>query len=155
MHESDRLSVVDRHALVMAIWVALGVAATILLHFGLGSGGLWAIAAGHACVLAAFAGHVIVNAVYDTTFTRRELALGLVVFSSWLVWLGLAALFVTGFRDNAFAPLTIGLLAIGACVLFYMITQFGVRVVFDAFNVIGNFRTDTANGDRRSGKDGP
>ncbi len=146
MDRSDRLDVVDRHALVMAIWIALGAAAAILLHFGLGSGGLWAIAAGYACVLAAFAGHVIVNAATETTFTRRELAMGLVVYFAWAVSLGVAALFVAGFRDHMFVPLVIGLLVIGACVMFYMITHFGVRVVFDAFNVIGNFRPDDVRG---------
>jgi hypothetical protein len=94
---------------------------------------------------------VIVNAVAGTTFTRRELALGLVVYFAWLVWLGVATLFVPGFRDHAFILLVSGLLAVGACVLFYMITHFGVRVVFDAFNVIGNFSPDNVNGreDRR------
>ncbi len=153
MDTPDRLDAVDRHALVMAVWIALGAAAAILLHFGLGSGGIWVLAAGYACVLAAFAGHIVINTVYRTTFTRSELALGLVVYFACLVWLSLAALFASGFRDHAFVPLAVGLLTVGACVLFYMITHFGVRVVFDAFNVIGNFRPDTAPDGQRSGKD--
>ena len=155
MDTPDHLDVLDRHALVMAVWLALGVAAAILLHFGLGSGGIWAVAAGYACLLAAFAGHIIVNAVYRTTFTRSELTLGLVVFFASLLWLCLAALFASGFRDHAFVPLAVGLLTVCACVLFYMITHFGVRVVFDAFNAIGNFRPDAAADERRSGKGRP
>ena len=152
MDTPDRLDVVDRHALVMAVWIALGAAAAILLHFGMGSGGILALAAGYGCILAAFAGHIIVNTVFGTAFTRGELALGLVVYFVSLLWLCLAALFASGFRDHAFVPLAVGLLTVGASVLFYMIAHFGVRVVFEAFNVIGNFRPETAPDQQRSGK---
>lgn len=155
MDKPDRLDVVDRHALVMAVWIALGAAAAILLHFGLGTGGIWALVAGFTCVLAAFAAHIVVNTVYRTTFTRSELALGLVVTFASLLWLSLAALFADGFRDHAFVPLAVGLLTVGGCVILYMITHFGIRVVFDAFNVIGNFRPDTAPEQQRSGKGRP
>ena len=152
MDRSDRQDVIDRHALVMAVWIALGAAAAMLLHFGVGTGGIWAVAAGYTALLAAFVGHIIVNAVYETTFTRSERALGLVVFFASLLWLCLAGLLDGNFRDHSFVPLVLGLLAFGACALFYMITHFGVRVVFDAFNVIGNFRPDTSGDDAASRK---
>jgi len=142
MDETDATERLDRHALVMGIWSALGFVAAILLHYGLGAGGWIGIAAGYACLLAAFLGHVIVNAVYQTVFSRRELALLLVVFLASLVALCLAALLAPDFRDRGFVPLVAGLAAVAAVVLGYMTIHYGVRAVFDAFNVIGDFRPE-------------
>lgn len=153
MDDLDPNAVLDRHALVMAVWLALGLAAAMLLHLGLGTGGWAAVAAGFALLLAAFVGHVIVNAVYRTTFTRRELALGLVVYGVALVTLCLAALLVPGFRDQSFLPLFLGLVAFGVCVVFYMITHFGVRGVYTAFDTIADFRPDqTGDAPARGGR---
>ena len=142
MTELEPDAALDRHALVMGVWLALGLIATLLLHYGLGTGGLPAVAAGFAAVLTAVFAHVIVNAVYATTFTRRELALGLVIYLTGLLAVSLAALSSAAFRDHGFVPMAAGLAGSGAVIVIYMIIHFGVRGVFDAFNVIGDFRVD-------------
>ena len=140
MTELEPNDALDRHALVMGVWLALGLIGALLLHYGLGTGGLPAVAAGFAAVLTAFFAHVIVNAVYATTFTRRELALGLVMYLAGLLALCLAALSSADFRDHGFVPMAVGLVGTGAVIVFYMVIHFGIRGVFDAFNVIGDFR---------------
>jgi hypothetical protein len=143
----------DRHALVMAIWLALGLVATALFDYGFGVGGAAFILAAYGVLIVAFIGHVIVNAVYATAFTPRELALGLVVYGTALLAFGLAVILSPGFAARAFLPLMLGFVVFGASVIFYMITHFGVRRVFDAFDVIRDFRTkDEVLGSARRGE---
>ena len=142
MDDTDAIERLDRHALVMGIWSAFGFVAVILLHCGLGEGGWIGVAAGYACLLAAFLGHVIINVAFRTVFSRRELALFLVAFLASLIGLCLAALLVPDFRDRSFVPVVAGLVSIAAVVLGYMVIHYGVRAVFDAFNVIGDFKPD-------------
>ncbi|HWA41616.1 MAG TPA: hypothetical protein VHA10_00275 [Hypericibacter adhaerens] len=142
MSPLTKTQALDRHALVMAIWLALGLVAVMLFDYGSDGGGWIATLSAFGAVLAAFIGHIIVNAVYDTGFSRRELALGLVIYAGALVACGLAALLVPGFGTRNFLPLSLGFGGLFAAVVFYMITHFGVRRSFEAFDVIGDFGTD-------------
>lgn len=136
MDASNANKVADRHALVMAIWLTAGLIAAALVHYGLSSGqDVPAYVAG-AVVLAAFIAHVITNAVYKTAFSRRELTLALVLYGMAIMAFLLAALIEPGFKERFFLPLGLALVAIGLCVLFYMVTHYGMRGVFDQFNVI-------------------
>ncbi|MGH6937941.1 hypothetical protein [Hypericibacter sp.] len=145
----------DRHALVMAIWLAFVFVAVVLFHYGSGAGGWIYTLAAFGVILVAFIGHVIVNAVYETTFTSRELGLGLIFYAGSVMACGLAALFVPGFGLRNVLPLSLGFGAIFVGVIFYMITHFGVRRVFEGFDVIRDFRADgggapqARRGDRR------
>ena len=130
----------DRHALVMTVWLSFGFVAAALFGYGFGAGGALFLFAAFAVVLAAFIGHVIVNAVYGGTFTARELALGLVLYAAALLAFGLATLLSPEFRSRSFLPVSLGLVAVSAAVVFYMITHFGVRRAFEAFDVIREFR---------------
>jgi hypothetical protein len=138
----------DRHALVTALWLALGFVAIILFDQGFGGGSTWALAGGFGVVLAAFIGHVIVNAVCETGFTPRELALGLVVFGAGLIAFVLAVLAVPGFGERFFAVMSLGFVVLFVVVVFYMVTHYGVRRVFDAFDVIRDFRSKDQAGGR-------
>jgi hypothetical protein len=153
MQPLSKIEALDRHALVMALWLALGFVAVAVLDYGFGAGGWPAIAAAFGVVLATFAGHVIINAVYDTAFTRRELALGLVLYAAALVASALAALLIPEFAARNFLPLSLGFVAIAAAVILYMITHFGLRGSFEAFDVISDFRSrapdEGPNGDVR------
>jgi hypothetical protein len=130
----------DRHALVMAVWLAGGLVAATLFHYGLGAASPAFLLAAFGMVLAAFAGHVIVNVVYGTAFTPRELALGLVLYAAALVGFVLATLVSPDFTTLAFWPGSGGFLAIFAAVIFYMVTTTGVRGAFEAFDVVRSFR---------------
>ena len=153
MDPLTKTQALDRHALVMAIWLAFGFVAVVLFHYGSGAGGTIYTLAAFGVVLVAFVGHVIVNAVYETTFTSRELGLGLIFYAGGVVACGLAALFVPGFGARNFLPLSLGFGVLFVGVIFYMITHFGVRRVFEAFDVIRDFRADgdTAPQARRGG----
>lgn len=130
----------DRHALVAAMWLTAGLITVALFHYGLGGGGTWFLLAAFAVILAAFAGHVVVNRLYATTFSARELALGLVVFATALVTFGLGMVVQPSFAAKAFFPVSAGLIALLVSVLFYMATTTGLRGAFDAFDEIRTFR---------------
>ena len=126
----------DRHALVVAVWLAAGAVALVLFHIGFGAGGAVWLAGGFAALLAGFAGHVIVNAVLGTRFTPREVALGLVAMLAAVMALVLATLAVDGFAERFFLPVAGGLCALVAAVLFAMLTRHGPRKAFEVFDVI-------------------
>lgn len=151
MPRLSKIETLDRHALVTAVWLALGFVAAILLDYGFGAGGMPAIAVAFIVVLAAFVGHVIINVVYATGFTQRELALGLVLYAGALVALALASLLLPDFAARNFLPLGLGLLAVAAAVIIYMIIRFGLRRSFDAFDVISDFRAGAERDDAPGG----
>lgn len=132
---SDRL---DRHALVLAVWLPLVFVAATLFRHGFDVEGLWWIAGGFAALLAAFAGHVIVNVVLGTDFTPREVALGLLAFAIATLALMLSFLRTPDFADTFLLPMALGLVALVAAVVFYLVTAHGTRSAFDLFDIIRN-----------------
>lgn len=130
---SDRL---DRHALVLAVWLPAGFVALGLLHYGFGTGGAWWVAAGFAALLAGFAAHVIVNALLGTTFTLREAGLGMVIYATAMVGLVLAVLLVDSFAVRFFLPVAGGMITLLLAAVFYMLTRFGTRDAFGKFDII-------------------
>jgi hypothetical protein len=130
----DRL---DRHALVMAIWVPLGFVAAALLHEGLTEGGGWWFAAGFAAILVAFAGHVIANAVLGTRFSYGETALGAALYAAAaLATVTTALVAPEEVVDRVLMPAAIGLAALLAAVIAYLVIAFGPRAAFERFDII-------------------
>lgn len=136
----ERQRAADRHVLVSAIWFALAFVAATLFATGFAGGGSGYILAGFGALLAAFAAHVVVNAATRTRFTTGELALGLVAYAVALVAVALATLAAPQFRDEAFLAVFAGLGAILVAALFYLVTAYGLRRTFDAFDAIRSFR---------------
>lgn len=131
---SDRL---DRHALVMAIWVPSGFVATMLLHFGILHSGSWWIVAGFALLIATFVGHIIVNVVLKTAFTAGETALGGVVFAVALIHLLISwLLFPDWLQPRVFMMLGLGLASLVVTLIVYLLIAFGPRQAFEKFDVI-------------------
>jgi hypothetical protein len=130
----------DRHVLVMTIWLTAGLLAATLFHYGVGNGGPLFILAAFAAIIAAFTGHVVVNFVVGDGFTTRELALGLVLYATALMVFVGAALTSPDFAAKALLPTGVGFLAVFAAVVFYMVVHSGVRRAFDAFDAIRSFR---------------
>lgn len=130
----------DRHALVVAVWLAGGFVAATLLSIGLEHGSFTVTLSAFGAALAAFIGHVIVNEVFRTGFTPRELGLGLVGAVAGLVAIGLGGLVSPEFRATGFLPASLGLIGLAAAVVVYMLIRHGVRGAFDAFDVIRDFR---------------
>jgi hypothetical protein len=145
MLPSDRIEHLDRHALVMAIWLPMGIVAAALMHYALGAGGpMWALAA-FGAVLVAFAGHVIVNVVLGTDFSPREVAVGLVLYGCAVLAVALAVVVVDGFAARFFLVMAGGLALLAVAVVLYMVTRFGVRRAFEGFDVIRQFNPRLAS----------
>ena len=132
----------DRHALVMSIWLAAGFVALALLTRGVLAASAGLVIAAFAVVIAGFAGHVIINAVCRTLFTVGEVALALVIYGIGLVWFLLSLLFGSDPVLAVFGPLSIGFVVLAVVVIFYMVTHFGARGAFRAFDVISDFGPD-------------
>jgi len=133
------LKSLDRHALVTALWLGFAFLAVTLLKLGIEHANLGALSLGFASVLAGFIAHVLVNIVFRTLFTPREVALGLFVFAICLLWFGLAVIFYPQHRIGLFLPIALGFVALTAAVIFTMITWLGVRGAFDSFDIIRRF----------------
>ena len=144
--DSERL---DRHALVMAIWLPAGFVAAAFLHLGLDGGPIAALVCAFASVLAAFAGHVIVNVVTRTAFTARELGLGLVLYLAALLAFGLTALLDPALWAGRHWIAGSGFVVLAAAVAFHLVTARGVRGAFEEFDVIRSFRAARPDADRR------
>lgn len=141
----------DRHALVMACWLAAALPAAILFDYGFRQGGAPYMLSGFAVVLAGFAAHVIVNAVYATGFSPRELGLGLIIYGTGLIAFVILSLVSASFAARNFMPLSIGFIATGAVVIFYLITRYGARQAFEGFDAIRNFRSSDRDRNRSTG----
>jgi hypothetical protein len=135
-----QLDALDRHALVIAVWLPLILVAAAAFHYGFGAGGWPFIIAGFGVVIAAFVGHVIVNVAHGTLFTPREIALGLAVYWAGSLAFGLAMLTSPGFRSDWALPVSLGLISTAAAVVVTMIIWLGLRGAFDSFDVIRRFR---------------
>jgi hypothetical protein len=129
----------DRHALVMALWLGFAFLAVTLMKLGIEYASWWALSLGFASVLAGFIAHVLVNVVFKTLFTPKEVALGLSVFAVCLLWFGLAVIFYPQHRLSLFLPIALGFVALTAAVIFTMITWLGVRGAFESFDIIRRF----------------
>jgi hypothetical protein len=139
MTERDA-DMLDRHALVTAIWLPFGLVAAALFKIGVAAGGWPFVGGGFAVIIVAFAAHVIVNAAYGTFFTPKEVGLGLVLYATALFAFGIAVLLSPSFRAASFLSLSLGFIAVAIVVVFYMITHVGVRRAFESFDVIRRFR---------------
>ena len=133
------LKSLDRHALVTALWLGFAFLAVTLLKLGIEHANLWALSLGFASVLVGFIAHVLVNIVFRTLFTPREVALGLFVFAICLLWFGLAVIFYPQHRISLFLPIALGFVALTTVMIFTMITWLGVRGAFDSFDIIRRF----------------
>ncbi|ESY62370.1 hypothetical protein NKI77_21795 [Mesorhizobium opportunistum] len=147
----DKNEALDRHALVMACWLAVALPAAILFEYGFGRGGTTYILAGFAAILSGFVAHVIANVVYGTGFSPRELGLGLVIYGLALVLFVVLSLVSASFAAHNFLPLSIGFIATGAVVVFYLITRYGARQAFEAFDVVRDFRSNGRDSRRQPG----
>ncbi len=134
--EDEAAERLDRHALVLAVWLPAGFVALGLLHYGFGVGGAWWVAVGFAALLAGFAAHVIVNASLGTNFTARETGLGMVLYVTGIIVLVLAVLTGDGFAARFFLPVAGGMITLLLAAVFYILTRFGTRAAFDKFDVI-------------------
>ena len=134
------LDALDRHALVMAVWLPLVLVAAVAFHYGFAAGGWPFISAGFAVLIAAFVGHVIVNVILGTRFTPSEVALGLVFYCTSVLAFGLAILLSSSFQSLYVLPVSVGLLCVAAVIVITMILWLGLRGAFESFDVIRRFK---------------
>lgn len=142
MEPADRL---DRHALVIAVWLAAGCVALVAFRLGFGAGGPVWLAGAFGAILAGFCAHLIVNAVTGTGFTPREVALALVLALAGVLAVVLAVLTVDGFAARFFLPLAGGAAVLVAAVVFALVTRHGPRRAFALFDVARDNNPRAAN----------
>lgn len=135
-----RTAALDRHALLVTIWLPVVLLAAALVHLGFGAGGAVALAGAFAAILAGFVGHLIVNAVTGTAFSPRELALGLVAYLVALLAFGLSALVEPAVWQGRYWTGVGGFVALFVAVMFFLVTSRGARGAFESFDVIRSFR---------------
>ncbi len=133
------LKSLDRHAIVMALWLGFAFLSVALLKLGIDHENWWALSSGFAFVLAGFIAHVLINIVFKTLFTPKEVALGLFVFAICLLWFGLSFIFYPQHRFSLFLPIALGFMALTVAVIFTMTTWLGIRGAFESFDVIRRF----------------
>jgi hypothetical protein len=130
----------DRHALVMALWLPLVLVAAAAFHYGFAAGGWPFIGAGFAVLIAAFVGHVVINVILGTRFTPREVALGLLIYCAGVLAFGFAILLSASFHSLFVLPVSVGLLCMAAIIVITMILWLGLRGAFESFDVIRRFK---------------
>ncbi len=137
MNENDPIERLNRHALIMAIWMPVGLLSAVLLGHGIGEGLAWWIASGFASILLGFAGHVIANAVLGSGFTSGETALCLVAFAAALIALLVTILVApAALAETLVLPVGIGLASLVIAVIAYLVIRHGPRGAFAMFDVI-------------------
>lgn len=128
----------ERRLAVITNWAFLGPFGLCFVISGFRGADLPSGLFGFALFAAAFGVHVIVNQIFDSRFSKGEVALGLVVFivsvlSFVISWVALP-------RFDA-VNVTIGLVGFGllfACFVFYMVANHGVRGSIGMFDEIRN-----------------
>jgi hypothetical protein len=138
MNPEEQTARLDRHALVMALWLPVGFVAVALCHHGFALGGPVWVGAGFGMLAIGYVAHVIVNAVLGTTFTAPEVGLSLVLFLAATLGFVMAALVLDGFAARFLLTVIGGMVGLVAVVVFYMLTRSGVRGAFDQFDIIRN-----------------
>ncbi|MCE2747924.1 MAG: hypothetical protein LW715_03835 [Rhodobacter sp.] len=134
--QSDRIQRLDRHALVMAVWLPAAFLATAVFHHGFGPGGAWWVAGGFGVLLAGFGAHVIVNAVLGTDFSAREVALALSAFALATLAIIFPVLLTPGFAARFFWPAALGMMALAGAAILYMVIRNRPRAAFARFDII-------------------
>lgn len=140
----SKSAMVERDLLVFSIWAVLGFGGLALLLEGFSRDSYAVSVAGIAAIVAGFAAHFVVNAIFDTGFKQGEAALGIGVFgivvavfiASWAAG-GLSA-------SDYWSGLTLfAVLALGLPI--YLSTRYGLRGAFSHFHVR---HADSGNSDR-------
>jgi hypothetical protein len=122
-----RIAVVERRLAVMTHWSLFGAFGMGFLLSGF-SAAQWGLGLlGYGLILVGFAGHVVINHIYDTGFMAGEVALGLLLFgASALAFIGSVVL-VPDFSPVNLALGLCGFAAIVASVALYLLIRYGTR----------------------------
>ena len=126
----------ERQLAVMTNWAFLGSFGLCFAISGFSGGSLLFGLLGFALFATAFGAHVIINLIFNTRFSKGEVALGLIVFvvsvlSFVITWIALP--------DLGAVNIAIGLTGFGllfACFGFYMVVNHGVRGSIAMFDEI-------------------
>jgi len=136
MNTDPTRAALDRHALVVSIWVAFGAVTLCLFDYGTSQGSIVAVALSFVAILAAFIAHILANTVLGADFTQREAFLGLTIYA-----VGIIGFLFFSLSNPQTDPLIQrvmlgGFVAIAAVVVFYLVIRFGLKQAFNKFDAI-------------------
>lgn len=124
----------ERDLLVFANWAVLGFGGLCFLLEGFARDTYLVSLAGIVAIVAAFAAHIVINAIFDTGFRPGEVALGIATFGV------IALIFIGGWlagglsMSDYWSGLTLfAVLALGMPV--YLSTRYGLRGAFSRFHI--------------------
>ena len=124
----------NRGILVFSIWGSLGVLGLCLFLEGMARDSWFVAAGGVVIIVAAFAAHIVVNALFGVGFSYGEATLGIGAYGL------LALVFIAGALASDmttigyYSGLTLfGTLAAGF--LLYLVTRHGLRGAFSQFHI--------------------
>lgn len=133
----------EKRLAVMTNWAMFAPFGLCLILSG-SAGGQWLVSlGGFAAFVLGFIAHVIINAIYRTTFSQGEIVVGFIGFGvtvlcfivSWLTTPTLAA-------GDVIAGIA-GFAALIACFVVYLITKFGLKGAFSKFHIKGGRRLES------------
>jgi len=117
----------ERRLAVMTNWGFFGSLGLCLAISGFAGADLWSGLAGFALLAAGFGAHVIVNRIYDSVFTKGEVALGFVAFAVAVTSFIVSWIAAPRFDSVNMAIGLTGFGALVACFTVYMVANHGVR----------------------------
>lgn len=129
----DSEQTIERRVLVFALWMTLGTLGLCLVLQGLVDDNLGLGLAGSAALAAGFISHLIVNAVFESEFSKGEVAFGTAFVTV------MASLVVGGWAVGNYSLVDQRIAAVLMCVLLlgvlaYLTVKYGVKGVFSRFH---------------------
>lgn len=124
----------ERDLLVFAIWAVLGFAGLCFLLEGFSRDAYLVSLAGIAAIVAGFAAHIVINAIFATGFRPGEAALGIGTFGVIaLAFIGGWAMGGLSMSDYWSGLTLFAVLALGMPI--YLSTRYGLRGAFSRFHI--------------------
>jgi hypothetical protein len=124
------LDVIENRVAVYTNWAFFGSFGFCFALSGFASSNLLTGLAGYAALMLGFGAHIVINAIFKTSFSKGEVALGLIAFAlSVLGFIG-SWIFDPSFTMvNGVIGLA-GFSAILACFIAYIVMKYGLRGSF-------------------------
>lgn len=128
---------IEKRLAVVTNWALLAPFGLSFILSGFGTEQWMVSLGGFAAFVLGFIGHVIINRLYRTNFSKGEIIAGFVAFGVSLLCFILSAVLTPRFGEANVVAGIAGFGAIIACFVVYLITKFGLKGSFSRFHIKG------------------